>query len=182
MWPLKVRVNMRAKLLAVGLIAAFLIVSLPVVVATHDNGNDEDNPWTASGTIVAHPPGLPGPESPCDEGSAVVLGEVVALPAGADDDDHHFEFRVTDAAGADVYFHDANNDCEQVGSVTGQTTLCCHTLGGRLGNGYVAQTGDVPDNATHAAVDYGGLYGSGPGNWKLTIPVEVPGCEQTPFC
>lgn len=161
-------------------------------IASHGENYDTNNPWTASGEILIGSPGA-SPTEPCNEGSGAdtgngVFGDVYALPDGGDtgtgDGDHWFEFEVTDLAGADLEWYQAGNDCESLGTKpSGQTTLCCHTLGTRAETLTVDFQGEVPVGATHVVIDFGGGYGSGPGAYELTIPVESPGtCDKSPFC
>lgn len=177
-------------------VAAALIVSFGFAgpaIATHAAGNGPDNPWTASGSIVTTVPAAQ-PTEPCDENSGPetgngVWGEVYALPDpgedGTGDGDHFFSFEVTDLAGADLeWFNDAGGQCEALGANPGgETTLCCHTLGTRVDENSLTWLSEVPLGATHVVVNFGGGFGSGPGTYTLTIPVESPGtCDQSPFC
>lgn len=177
-------------------VAAAMVVSFGVAgtaFATHDSEYTTENPWTAEGNILVAPPATV-PTEPCNPDSGPttgngVFGEVYALPdpgdTGTGDGDHWFHFAVTDAAGADlIWYQSDSSGCNSLGTdPSGQTTLCCHTLDTRAQTFTVDYQASIPLGATHVVVDFGGGFGSGPGAYKLTLPVESPGsCDQSPFC
>lgn len=171
---------------------ATLVASLSMAgtaVASHDKGVDEDNRWTVEGTILVGSPAAE-PTEPCNPDSGQMtgnglVGDIYELPgANTGDGDHRFRFEVTGLAGADLEWYDASEGCEHEGTQpSGQTTLCCHTLAGRVLTGNVTFEGTVPAGSTHVVVNHGGLWPGGPGTYKLELPLEAPGsCDMSPFC
>lgn len=182
----------RTLTLLIGAVAVTGLSLAGAAVASHGAGFGIDDPWTAEGTIVVGSPALT-PTAPCDENSGTgtgngVFGDVYELPEpgqdGTGDEDHWFHFEVTDLAGADLQWYQEGVDCESLGTEpSGQTTLCCHTLGDRADQNAVTYTGLVPLGATHVVVNHGGIWPGGSGTYTLTIPVPSPGtCDQSPFC